>query len=478
MKTKTKGGRPNSLTTSGKDKIIYGLGDVGSNLIWAFTSSFLTMYYTDSVGILPGVVGTMMLVARILDGISDIAMGTIIERTHSKYGKARPWIIYFMVPFAVSLILVMNVPAGLNDTGKTVYIYLTYIFMAVICYTAVNLSYHAMLPLISASDDDRNKISSVRTIMSGLTGGGIGLFTPFLLKALGGEKSQFSWSVISAVFAALALISLIVFVTHTKEKKEIAILQPQKEKLPLATLLKTAMHNKYFFLSMLMFVFVYITNGVGGIVVYYTRDVLGNAELYSVLTLAGGASFIGVVLAPMLFKKFGKRNILLASLALSIASCLLTLLNPYNPVLFITLYVFRVIGIAPVSTALFTLAADNVDYSEWKTGIRAEGFAFSANSFGMKLGTGLGSAILGWMLALGNYDKSLAVQGEAAIHSMIVTAIVIPAVCYTALVILLLFWDLDKKLPIAQKELAQRKAAAFAAQQKEPSQSASAKGVK
>ena len=146
------------------EKLAFAMGDVGCNFIWTVVGSFLTMYYTDSVGITAGVVGTIMLVTRILDGFSDLGMGAIIDRTHTRWGKARPWILRTAPLMAIGLILLFSVPSSLSDTGKIVYAVITYIILAVFIYTACNLAYSTLLSLVTGRQDDRTSMTSIRYI--------------------------------------------------------------------------------------------------------------------------------------------------------------------------------------------------------------------------------------------------------------------------------------------------------------------------
>ena len=154
------------LQTTWKERIGYSIGDVGVNLVWILPSSFLMLYYTDSAGISAAFIGTMMLICRLFDGISDILMGILIDKTHSRLGKARPWLLYMSLPLMLSILAVFYVPPFLGSDGQKVYSFITYFLMSVVCYTAVNLSYHAMLPRFSLTSQDRSIVSVVRSVFS------------------------------------------------------------------------------------------------------------------------------------------------------------------------------------------------------------------------------------------------------------------------------------------------------------------------
>lgn len=174
--------------TSGGEKLAYALGDLGSNFVWTFCSSWLTLYYTDSVLLAAGMVGTMMLILRLFDGVSDILFGIMIEKTHTKMGKARPWFGASIIPLVVTQLLVYNVPSQASLGAKTVWVIVTYFLLTVVFYTINNLSYHAMLSRFSLDPDDRSKVSSVRGIFAFLAGLLLSIMTPAILNGNGGSK--------------------------------------------------------------------------------------------------------------------------------------------------------------------------------------------------------------------------------------------------------------------------------------------------
>jgi glycoside/pentoside/hexuronide:cation symporter, GPH family len=436
----------NHMKTSKMEKLFYGLGDVGNNIILMFVSSFLTLYYTDSVGISAAFIGTMMLTTRILDGASDILMGIVIDKTKTRWGKARPWILFMTIPFAISAILVFHVPTDMNGSAKMLYIYLTYILLTVVCNTAVNLAYLALLPRFSLTSNDRSSATVVRSLFAMFASLCIAMLTPIFLGRLGGVNNQQAWSTLSIIYASLSGVFLLLTFIGVKEKVLVTSESSNKEyKESLTTTLKILLSNKYFYITVLLFITFYVTNGNSGIGIYYARDVLGNSEIYGFQALLSVLPMlIGMPFMPLLFKKFGKRNIIMTGLAISALACFVGLLNPRSIPLYLSVIIIRGLGTAALSTAIFTLAGDIVDYNEWKTGIRAEGIVTSANSFGMKLGIGLGGALLGWMLAWGHYNPSLAIQTSQTIKSMVILALGIPLIAYIICFVMLFFWDLEK----------------------------------
>lgn len=440
-------------------KISYGIGTMGCEFIGTFTGSFLTLYYTDSAGLASAFVGTMMLVARLLDGVSDILMGIIIEKTRTRWGKARPWLLFGAFPLALSLVLTLNVPASWTIAGKKAYAYLTYIFMAVFCYTAVYLAYHAMLPRVSRNRDDRNVTSVLRVVFSLTLTLLLNIGTPIALKALGGARSQRAWSILSIIYAVLAFVCLMITFLFVKEWVP---LDQESDgaytKIPVKDSAKAVMTNKYFYIVLGINVITNFAVGTLGLGVYYTRDILGNESYFGLTTLfLILPMLIAQPFIPALIRKLSKKGVCIGAAILILIGGFIPLIDPYSLPLYLLSTIFKGLGSAPITGLSPTLAADLVDYGEWKSGIHAEGFAFSATSFGTKIGTGLGAAMTGWALAFGNYDPALTVQTAATKQAIIGMNAAMLIATGVILIVLFLFWDYEKLYPTIRKEMGDRR---------------------
>lgn len=445
-----------NLKSSKLEKICYGMGDVGANLIWSFSSFFLTYYYTDSAGVSAAFVGTMMLVCRLFDGVSDLIMGTIIDKTTARWGKARSWVLFSTIPMVLVYLAMYNVPSVLGQTGKNVWAAITYFLLSVVFYTANNLAYHSMLPRFSLNSEDRGAVSVVRTILSTLCILIMNIITPILFTILGGQDKQSTWTIITLAYGLLAIVCLFITFFGVKEKLPIAekVEEKKKEKVSIQVVFDLLLKHRYFYIAVILFFAYFVSSGIGGIGIYYTTNVLGSASYYSIQSVLGLIPTVLVLpFCPKLYKKFGKRNAMMGGLAITLVAGAIMLMSPKNPTIFLSMILLRGIGNAPLSAAIFTLAGDIVDYNDMKTGIRVEGIATAANTVGQKLGSGLGSALLGWMLAWGHYNSSLAVQPDSAITAMIILAIVVPMIVSAVAFVLLIFWDLEKYQPEVQKYL-------------------------
>jgi GPH family glycoside/pentoside/hexuronide:cation symporter len=440
---KTREKPPFGITSRG-EKVCYGFGELGSRIALAFPGMFVTLYYTDSAGIAAAYVGSMMLIARILDSFSDIAMGVVIEKTRTPWGKARPWLLFGGVPLTISLILLFNVPGHWNGGAKNIYVFATYVFMSVICYTMTALPLSAMLSRVSLDENDRNVINVVRTLM----GGGIVLLVANIpapaLKALGGEGNQRAWTILSLFFAVGSLLFFMLCFWGTREKLPLAVNKDGSRGQPLGPALKSLLGNRYFYITTFIYLLSAITSGTGGILVYFCRDVLGNTNLIGPITLAGAAGIAATPLLPPLFKRFGRMRVTRWGILLTAAANLLLLFTfRHLPFLFILSFL-GTLGAAPAWVSVAAMTCDVIDYGEWKSGIRYEGLATSANSFGSKLGTGLGSGLLGWALAWSHYQPGAAAQSSAAQGAMTFLIFGVPLILNVLCFVLLLFWDIDK----------------------------------
>lgn len=464
MSRKNRKTNQNPLISTMGEKIRFAVGDVGCNIIWGFVGSFLTMYYTDSVLLSAAAAGTIMMAARLLDGLSDILMGFIIEKTHTKWGKARPWLIWMCIPLVITFFLTFHVPGSLTGGAKTVYVAVTYTLMSAFTYTAVNMAYITLFTLFAPDSNDRNVATTFRTLFAMLTSLAIGIISMPLLNAMGGVKSQAAWDKMTIIYSVIALICILITFFGVKEKQitvdDVAraggreVKKEEKEHKPLGEVFKELAKSKYFYIAALMSVAYYMGNSTGGINVFYARDILGDANLIGVIGMVSLPTMIlGAILAPILYNKFGKRKIMILGSCVTIVSTAVQFINPYSMMLFFTMYALKGLGIMLYGAGIGTLPGDVADWSEWKIGERAEGIVTSLSSFGSKVGSGVGGALVGWFLALGHYNGAAEVQAQSALNSEIAMMIGVPMVLAIVQIVLLLLWDMEKIRPGILKDL-------------------------
>lgn len=435
-----------------KEIISFAVGDAGCNLVWTTIGSYLTLYYTDSVGLAAATIGTLMLLSRILDGVSDLIMGSIIDRTHTKWGKARPWILYSAVPMGLGLVLMFSIPQNMGYNGKLIFASVTYILMAAVIYTACNLSYNTLLALEAPDPKDRVTMSSIRFFLTMATV----LFINYNCTKF---VDRFGWTGMSMIFGAIAVCLLLITFLGTKERTGIEKAEQKQEKMSVKESFGYLFQNRYFWLLTIIFVLNYTILGVNnGLRIYFARNVLGNVTLMGTLTLCFILpKMIGNLFYPAINKMLGKWKSMMLGYFLELCGVLIMAFTPACFETAVAGLVLLGIGGIPHNAGLFAMVADVIDYGEWKTGVRLDGLTNSATSFGMKVGAGLGSAITGWGLAWAAYDGTKEVQTMQTIAGIKTVYTIVPAALIAVGIVVLFFCNLDKIYPQIQEGIAKRK---------------------
>ena len=441
-------------------RVGYGVGDFGINMFSTVLGSFLTAYYTDSVLLAAVFVGNMMLLTRILDGISDLVMGAIIDKTYTKWGKARPWMALAIIPFCLSFFLVFNVPSSLGETGTKVYVVLTYIFHTVICSTIANVALSTLAVKITADGPTRSSAVSIRIMFSNLAIFVGNTYTASIVMFFGGnQQGYFGMSILYSVITAICLVITCVaskeYLVETKEQEKARMQAAGIEKQAggVKAVLTALFSNHYVLPLAVAFAFNWLALSInGGGQVYYCRDVLGSMRYMSTLSMARSIPAIVVLLvgvAPMYIGKLGKKHAIVFGCALQILSCVIMWIAPLSVTALVIGNVLKGCFQGLVNTVLFATVADVSDYVDLKNNVSIAGMTNSITSFGMKVGVGFGSAVLGYVLNWGHYDPANIPTGMPAETRMAekIAYIVVPGVCLLVVLLIGLLIDVDKKLP-------------------------------
>lgn len=421
-----------------REKVGYSLGDMASNLYFQTFVLFLPIFYTDVLGIPAAAMGTMMLVTRVWDAITDPMMGMIADRTQTRWGKFRPYILSFAIPLAVAGVLTFSVP-DFTVSGKLIYAYATYMLLMML-YTAINVPYAALMGVITPNSMERTEVSSFRFVAA--FGGQIivGAATLGLVQYFGGENEALGWQMTMAAYGALAVALLFATFYLTKER-----VSPTKEKRnKISDDLKDLFKNKPWVLvgAATLFQLTYIVMR-GSSTTYYFRYFVGDQQLellgwtidltYAVfassfITAGTIATLVGAVLTKvftrLMDKKFVYSGFLLSSAAFS---CFFFFLEPENVLLMYTLNVLVSFFFGSVSVLQWAIYTDTADYGEWKFGRRATGLIMAASLFALKLGLTFGGAITGWMLDVHGFVP-LAEQSADAMVGIRLLMSVYPAI--------------------------------------------------
>ncbi|MGP9802236.1 MFS transporter [Rheinheimera sp. NSM] len=449
---------PNTATAVPlREKIGYGLGDMGFNFYWANISAFLLIYYTDVFGISAAAAGTMMLVTKIVDAFTDPLMGAIADRTRSRFGKFRPYLLWLALPLAGAGVLTYSTP-DLGETGKLVWAYGTYTLLMLV-YTAINIPYSALSGVITSDSQQRTTLVSFRFI-GGFSGGILVTYlTPKLVPLLGQGDDVLGWQLTMLVFGiAAALMFLITFLT-TKERIAPLSLQPNAVRQDLADLKNNKPWLVLFALALIIMVTITMRAGSG---VYYFKyyverpDLVGEFLSSYMLALA-----LGAAATPLMTRFIDKKRlmVLLMSLAGMLSISLYFVPADAVGVIFaLNLAIGFVLG--PKSPLAFSMYADTADYNEWRTGRRATAMTFAAATFSQKLGGAIASALIGWLLAAIGYVANEQ-QSTGSQTGIVLLISVIPGVIALLAAFVMRYYSLDnRQLAKIQFDLQQRKAAA------------------
>lgn len=429
------------------ERFSYGCGDFGCNIIYTAMSAFLLFYYTDYAGVSALAVGTIMMVSRIFDGISDIIMGVIVDRTKSKFGKARPWILRMCIPFAVCGVLLFSVPASWGQTAKLVYIFVTYNLTSTVVYTAINVPYSSLNALMTQDPYERSVLSIFRNLLATAGTLIINTVTLPLVEFFGDNVS--AWTKAFCVLGLLAVIAFLFTFFGTKKRVKAAAHDEngQAVDVPFKEGLKALFKNKYWIMMTCMLALFFLMYSVnGGSTVYYAKDILGDRNLVSTINgIFNVVQILAMFFIAMLVKKFGKRNVFSLGLVLDIIGMLMLNFSGGAMPMIVASSIIRGIGNACGGATMWAMVSDTIDYGEWKTGYRTEGLVNSACSFGYKIGNGLGSALLGLILEIGGYVGDAASQTASALASIRISFVWIPVAVYVIGLIIMKFWQLDKE---------------------------------
>jgi len=439
------------------EKISYGLGDLASNFVWGMTTSYLLYFYTNVYGLAATAIGTLFLITRILDAVIDPVIGVMIDKTNSRFGKARPYILYLTIPFGIFSVLTFITPE-FSDGGKLIYAYATYLILGIL-YSGVNLPYGALMPMMTKDSEEKTQLSSFRIMGMAVGSILVAALTNPLVKWFGGGNDQLGFPVTMGIFTVIAMIMFYLVFRNCKERFSESA--EKTKDLDIRVSAKNMFNNQPWLMIAISSVIMFLRIGVVfGVLVYFVQYVLKQPEMIPFyLTLANVANFAGGALAPFVLKRLGKRSGSIAALSAAVVLYgVLFFLEQGSPALYLVIFFLANVGIGINSPANFSMLADTVDYQEWKFGHRSEGMLYSAYSFATKFGIAVGGSLVAYALGFASYDpKAVTTQAEEMIRILFYMG---PIVLTILQIGCLALYKLDRQHAHIMQELDRRAASA------------------
>ncbi len=426
------------------EKVGYGFGDFASNLYWQMFSIFIAKYYTDVFLLSAAQMGTMMFVTRFGDAFIDPVIGAVADRTHTRWGHFRPYLLWMCLPMAAAAVLAFTVP-HLAGNAKVVYAYVTLSLM-MLTYSAINIPYSGLLGVLTPSSAERTSVCSYRFVMALLPVFIIVNSALPLARYFGGsENSPRGWQANMILYAALAVVLYIVTFAMTRERVQP---QPRAEGSFRSDLQDLKRNRPWLVLCAVGVAALTFSNIRNTVAIYYFQNVVphGGGYFGPVMTSGALAFIVGVMATSPLSRRFGKRNLYIAAMGSAGLFCIgFYFVPPADITLVWIVQTLISLCAAPTAPLVWAMYADTADFSEWKNGRRATGLVFSAASFAQKFGWAVGGAGTGYLLSFFGYLPNIA-QSARTVHGIIMMSSLIPAIGALVAVIALLFYEIDEPM--------------------------------
>ena len=442
------------------NKIGYGSGDIAGNVVYAFLTFFIMIYLTDTIGLNPGIVGTLMAVAKIFDGISDVLFGSLIDKTKTKMGKARPWMLFPYLGCGVCLYAVFAIPTSWGKVAQYAFFFIFYVMLNAVFYTANNIAYSALTALVTKNEGERVQLGSLRFVFAFTTSTIIQAVTFDLVEYFGNTAE--AWRIVALIYVVIGIISNTVAVLSMKElpedenetkKENVAPAEKYSLRQSAGLLIK----NKFYLLILGVYLLTQLYTAFTGVGTYYMTYVLGDADLLGrFATALNVPMIIGLLLVPVLVAKLGgmyKLNY--RGYALATIARILVIVAAYlgNVTMMLVFTAIASLGMCPLQGDLNAVIASASDYTYLTTGKRIDGTMYSCTSLGVKIGGGLGTAISGWLLAAAGFiEGGVAVQPESVLSMLNVMYLWLPAIFCALVTFLLTKLNVEKANALILKE--------------------------
>lgn len=417
------------------NKVGYGSGDIAGNVVYALLSSFVMIYLTNTVGLNAGIVGSLIAVSKLFDGVTDVLFGSLIDKTHSRMGKARPWMLYGYFGCALCLVAIFFIPADMGDGAKYAWFFIAYTLLNAGFYTANNIAYSALTALITKNSGERVQMGSIRFMFAFGTSLLIQSVTVGLVRHFGGGAA--GWRTVAVIYTIVGVISNTLSVFSVKElsPEELAEGEGDVEAVPdekysLVEAAKLLIANKYYLMICATYILMQVYTATLNMGIYYMTYVLKNEDLLGVFAWAINIPIIlGLVFTPILVERFhGMYRLNLGGYIIGTAGRLGVALAGYmgSVPLMLGFSAIAAIGMSPLQGDLNALIATCSEYTFLTRGKRVDGTMYSCTSLGTKIGGGLGTAMAGWLLNFSGFDGQAVVQSASCINMLHIMYLWIP----------------------------------------------------
>jgi len=450
------------------NKVGYGAGDVGGNVVYALLAFFVMIYLTDTMGLNPGIVGTLIMVARIFDGVSDIIFGALIDKTNTKMGKARPWMFWGYFGCAAMVIAIFAIPPSLGDFAMYAWFFITYVLLNAGFFTANNIAYSTLTALITKNAEERVQMGSIRFVFAFGTSLLIQVSTVGLVQFFGGGAE--AWRSVAIIFALVGLTVNTISVFSVRElPPEVLYARPDEDaeeeqetiaedKPTLLASLKLLIANKYYLMIVLVFILGQVVTAMLGMGIYFMTYILGDANYFSTFAWAINVPMILTLLATPFVVKWA-RGIYWVNLygyIIAFIGRALVIVAAFmgSIPLMLVFSGLASLGMSPLQGTLNALIAEASEYTFLTKNKRIDGMMFSATSLGVKIGGGGGVALSGWLLAASGYDGSAAVQSASAMNMLNFMYLWMPTIVAGVIIFLLTRLKVEQANNKLRQELA------------------------
>ena len=445
------------------NKIGYGSGDIAGNVVYALLSAFVMIFLTDTVGRNAGIVGTLIAVSKLFDGVSDIFFGSLIDKTNTKMGKARPWMLYGYFGCAVCLVAIFCIPADLSPKAQYAWFFIAYTLLNAGFYTANNIAYSALTALVTKNNHERVQMGSIRFMFAFGTSMLIQTITVGLVARFGGGAA--AWRTVAVIYAIVGVISNTLSVLSVKElppeeleESEAGKEKKEEEKYSLADAFRLLIRNKYYLMICAAYILMQIYSAMLNMGIYYMTYVLKNANLLGVFSWAINIPMIiGLLFTPALVAKWGGMYRLnLTGYTIGTLGRLGVMIAGYmgSVPLMLACTAIAAIGMSPLQGDMNALIATCSEYTYLTSGKRVDGTMYSCTSLGTKLGGGIGTALAGWLLAFSGYVGKAAEQSASTLNMLHIMYLWMPMIFNLLITLILTRLNVEQ----ANEELRAQKA--------------------